>query len=100
MNWLHFLSWVAGLYLVYYLALILFDYSRSKKPSAEATGELTFTEDIQPKTIDHLPDKAEAPPKPVPKTESPILGSGGVSLKSLFSLCQQEAIIYTRPVSF
>jgi hypothetical protein len=100
MNWLHFLFWVAGLYLVYYLALILFDYSRSKKTSPEATGELTFTEDIQPKRIDHLPDKAVSPPKPIPKTESPILGSAGVSLKSLFSLCQQEAIIYTRPVSF
>jgi hypothetical protein len=100
MNWFHFLSWVTGLYLIYYLALILFDFSRSKSPETADTGELTFTEDIQPKKIGHVPDKAEAPPKPTPKPGSPIIGSGGVSLKTLFGLCREEAIIYTRPVSF
>ncbi len=100
MNWLHFLNWVAGLYLIYYLAHILFDYSRNRRPHASFSGELTFTEDISPKKIEHLPDKTESPPKQAPKTESAIIGSGGVSLKNLFSLCREEAIIYTRPVSF
>jgi hypothetical protein len=100
MNWFHFLAWVAGLYLVYYLALILFDYSRSNRPKTLDSGELTFTEDIVPKKIAHLPDKTESPPVSIPKSESPIIGSGGVSLKNLFGLCREEAIIYTRPVSF
>jgi hypothetical protein len=100
MNWFHFLSWVTGLYLIYYLALILFDFSRSKSPESADTRELTFTEDIQPKKIGHVPDKTEMPPTPVPKPGSPIIGSGGVSLKTLFGLCREEAIIYTRPVSF
>jgi len=100
MNWLHFLSWLTVIYLVYYLALILFDYSRSHKPGAAIAGELTFSEDIMPQKIEHLPDKPDSPPVPAPKTASAIIGSGGVSLKNLFGLCREEAIIYTRPVSF
>lgn len=100
MNWSNFFTWVSGLYLTYYLALILFDYSRNKRPQAALSGELTFTEDIPPKKIEHLPDKADEPPKQASKTGSHIIGSGGVSLKNLFGLCREEAIIYTRPVSF
>jgi hypothetical protein len=101
MNWLHFLSWVAGLYLLYYIALFLFDGSRSRTTKTPANGELTFSEDLPPKKIAHLPDRTEnEPPKQVTKPEPAIIGSGGVSLKSLFGLCREEAIIYTRPVSF
>jgi len=100
MNWLHFLSWTAGIYLFYYLGLILFDYGHNRSPKTADSSELTFTEDIAPKRVEHLPDKTEVSVKPAPKTESPIIGSGGVSLKALFGLCREEAIIYTRPVSF
>ena len=101
MNWLHFLSWVAGLYLLYYLALVLFDFSRNRTTKAPAHGELTFSEDLPPKKIAHLPDSTESPPPIQPtKPEPAIIGSGGVSLKNLFGLCREEAIIYTRPVSF
>lgn len=100
MNWFQFLTWVAALYLIYYLALILFDYARNMRPQASVSGELTFTEDILPKKIEHLPDKTGEPPKQAAKNDSPIIGSGGVSLKNLFGLCREEAIIYTRPVSF
>lgn len=100
MNWLHFLSWVAGLYVLYYLAVILFDFSRSRTVKATTNGELTFSEDIPPKKIAHLPDKIERPPEPSAKPASPVIASGGVSLKNLFGLCREEAIIYTRPVSF
>lgn len=100
MNWVHFLSWVGGLYLVYYLALILFDYSRSGKQNAPVSNELTFSEDIAPKKIEHLPDKPDINPQKAQGSESPVIGSGGVSLKNLFGLCREEAVIYTRPVSF
>jgi hypothetical protein len=95
MNWPHFILWVAGLYLVYYFALIVFDLSRSRNPQ-DQLHELTFTEDVAPKTIEHLPDKS----RENPKTNSPIIASGGVSLKNLFNLCREEAVVYTRPVSF
>ncbi|TSJ40953.1 hypothetical protein FO440_14550 [Mucilaginibacter corticis] len=101
MNWLHFAGWVAGLYLLYYLGLISFDASRSKRmKSAAGSGELTLTEDIEPKKIDYLPDKPDTTTEKAQPLKSPIIGSGGVSLKNLFNLCREEAIIYTRPVSF
>ena len=100
MNWFHFLTWIAALYSIYYLALILFDYSRNKRPRSLESGELTFTENILPKNIGHLPETTESPPKQAAKPESAIIASGGVSLKNLFGLCREEAIIYTKPVSF
>jgi len=100
MNWLPFLSWLAGAYLAYYSALTLSDYLKNKRSPAADPAELTFTEDIQPKKIRHQPDKAESPPKQLVRADSAIIGSGGVSLKSLFGLCREEAVIYTRPVSF
>ena len=100
MNWLHFLGWVAGIYVLYYLALILIELSRSRSIKVAHSGELTFSEDILPKKIEHLPDKAESPPEQAAKPASATIASGGVSLKNLFGLCREEAIIYTRPVSF
>ncbi len=100
MNWLQFLSWIAGLYFIYYFALILFDNYRNGRSSLAASDELTFSEDIIPQKIEHLPDKADTIATKAQPTKSPIIGSGGVSLKNLFGLCREEAIIYTRPVSF
>jgi len=98
MNWLHFFFWIAGLYLLYYLAVMLYDTTMQRSgPLGPASAELTFAEDIAPQSVRHLPDK---PRMPDPKTQSPIIGSGGVSLKNLFGLAREEAIIYTRPVSF
>jgi len=100
MNWLHFLSWVAGIYVLYYFALLLIELTRSRSTKVAHTGELTFSEDILPKKIEHLPDKAASPPEKYEKPASATIASGGVSLKNLFGLCREEAIIYTRPVSF
>jgi len=98
MNWLHFLLWLAGLYIVYYLVVILTDNAmRSKTASGPASTELTFSEDILPKSIEHLPDKLVIPER---KPSQAILASGGVSLKNLFGLAREEAIIYTKAVSF
>lgn len=100
MTWLHFLCWVAGLYFLYYLALILIDFSRSRSVKSEKSGELTFSEDILPQRIEHLPDKTESQQDKPTKPDTSVIASGGVSLKNLFGLCREEAIIYTRPVSF
>ena len=96
MNWLHFLYWTGGVYLLYYLAVILLDNSR--KPEVKiSSNELSFSETIFPQKIEHLPDKPKEQP---PTTSPPIIASGGVSLKNLFNLCRDEAIVYTKAVSF
>ena len=103
MNWLHFSIWVAGLYLMYYLVVILLDVAASKRaPAANAnSGELTFSEPVQPKQLQH---EAEVLPaettKTVERPRSGVTATGGVSLKDFFNLARQESIIYTRPVSF
>jgi hypothetical protein len=96
MNWQHFILWTAGIYILYYLAMILYDLSINKRRKQETTGELTFAEDILPQRIEHLPDKTEAPVT----NASPIIASGGVSLKNLFGLCRDEAVQYTSAVSY
>jgi len=97
MNWLHFFIWLAGLYILYYLVVILADTTLQRKTSALTSNELTFAENIAPRSVEHLPDKTEIQK---PKAQPAMIGSGGVSLKGLFNLCREEAIIYTRPVSF
>jgi hypothetical protein len=96
MNWLNFLCWTGGMYFLYYLAMVLLDNSR-KKEVKSFSNELSFSETIFPQKIEHLPDKPIELP---PKASSPIIASGGVSLKSLFGLAREEAIIYTKAVSF
>ena len=104
MNWLHFSIWVAGLYLLYYLVVILLDVAASKRAPAANTnsGELTFSETVQPKQLQHEPDE-EVPAETTKAAERPrsgVTATGGVSLKDFFNLARQESIIYTRPVSF
>lgn len=100
MNWTHFILWTAGIYLLYYPAMILYDLKTSgPKSPGGASNELTFAEENIPFSIEHAPNEIpqkEAPPKPQPA----IIGSGGVTLKNLFGLCREEAVLYTKPVSF
>lgn len=96
MNWLPFLCWTAGIYFLYYLVMILLDNARKTEVKA-VPNELSFSETVFPQKIEHLPDKTKENP---PRIASPIIASGGVSLKNLFNLCREEAIVYTKSVSF
>lgn len=97
MNWTHFLLWLAGGYGLYYLIVILSDVVRSKRHGAASGNphELTFSEQVTPV---QLAAQAVQPAKSTNKNE--VLGSGGVPITDLFRLAKQEAIIYTRGVSF
>jgi len=110
MNWLHFFLWIGGIYLLYYLAVILFDVAGGRRASAAdpPIHELTFAENVVPTQMTAHAAVAE---EPSPKTrldealrerkqEPEMIGSGGVVIDNLFRLCKQEAIIYTRSVSF
>ena len=107
MNWTHFFLWVAGLYTLYYLAIVLIDLAGSGPIPAEQhnTQELTFSESTSPTQLQHEPlaeDKATsgntAPAKR--KAEPEVMASGGVSFKEMFRLAKQESIIYTQSVGF
>jgi len=96
MNWTHFLLWLAGGYGVYYLVVILSDLAHSKRQDLPGTAhELTFSEQVTP--VQLAPQRA-ATAKSKDKPE--VIGSGGVPITDLFRLAKQEAIIYTRGVSF
>lgn len=97
MNWTHFLLWLAGGYGLYYLIVILADLSRSKRQDSagRASHELTFSEQVTPVQL-----APQANQTTQPKDKPEVIGSGGVPITDLFRLAKQEAIIYTRGVSF
>jgi len=97
MNWTHFLLWLAGGYGLYYLIVILADLARGKRQGVAGGNphELTFSEQVTPVQL------AAPAVQPVKSTNTnEVLGSGGVPITDLFRLAKQEAIIYTRGVSF
>ena len=93
MNWIRFALWLSAIYFTYYGGVILWDMLRIRKvPPDERSHVLTFVEDIVP---------VSETPEPAPEIyDSSVLSSGGVSLKQMFSLCREEAVEFTRPVSF
>ena len=110
MNWLHFLSGLGALYAIYYLAVILIDMAsgRNGTGAGPVSHELTFSENVIPlQPAEAIAQSGQSGFKSQPdlqkggqKKEPEMMGSGGVVIDNLFRLCKQEAIIYTRSVSF
>ena len=102
MNWIHFLLWLAGIYTLYYLAIVLWDTLKIKTPQGAkgATNELTFSEENTPHNAASLleTEKAQAGGYTIGTPE--MIVSGGVLLKNVFSLARKEAIVYIKEVSF
>ena len=96
MNWTHFILWVAGLYALYYLAIVLIDIAGGRHLAADPKGAqvLTFSEEVAPVQMQHEPVAAKR------KAEPEVIATGGVGFNELFRLAKQEAIIYTQSVSF
>jgi len=93
MTWIKFIIWLLGGYAVYYAVLIIWDQLHRRRVSGDdTTNELTFIEHIQPAAA--MPDVA------APLPPSPIVASGGVSLKDTFNLAREEVVEYIRAVSF
>lgn len=94
MNWLHFSLWVCGIYMLYYLVIILTDLARGRSPTKSNVHEISFSADVGPvllKPEDHAP---------AAKPEPSMIGSGGISLKETFGLARKDMLVYTRAVSF
>ncbi|EHQ26461.1 hypothetical protein [Mucilaginibacter paludis] len=118
MTWLQFILWVTGVYFLYYLAIILLDLKGGKARAETGKAmsyELSFSEPVAAEKVEHptepltaqnsMPRQVatETPPPPPPperKPEPDNVASGGVTLKNLFNLVREEAILYTRPVNF
>ena len=96
MTWFKFSICLALLYTLYYSGLIFWELLRARrKPAGDDTPELTFAEDASPpQTITE-----EALPAADLQSSS-VVSSGGVLIKEIFKLAQEEAIEYIRPVSF
>jgi len=98
MTWINFLSYLGMAYVLYYLSVYALD--RMTAPRSAVSNELpvlTFSESVEPKQVSLADVVAEAPGSGhVP----PSIGMGGVSLKELFDLARQDAIQFTRSVSF
>lgn len=111
MTWLQFFLWVAGLYTLYYLLMILLDLSGKERVKAGAamSHELTFSETVEAQKLVPEPERpggSKAPDnfsnerKVLPEGVPAMVESGGVSLKSLFAMARDEVILYTRSVSY
>ena len=100
MNWIHFFIWVAGIYTLYYLAVIGIDVAGGNRtPAAKSlTNELTFSESVMPHEAEKLLENDH--PKSAVKAPSEMIASGGVLLKDVFILARKEVIDITRQVSF
>lgn len=87
-------------YLCYYLALIVTDAMFAKKITSEndEISVLTFTESLPPEKVS-LEDFGSKGTDGV-GTGTASTGLGGVSLQNLWTLARQDAIEYTKSVSF
>lgn len=96
MTWFNFLGWLAGLYALYYLFLVLWDVARGKEAPSEPgwTQELHFEGGFRPQAIG--PDG----PMEANEGDNPVSALGGVTLKGLFDLAKAKSVEYTRGVTF
>jgi len=88
-----------GCYLCYYLALILTDalFSKSFQAEKNEIPVLTFTENSPPEKVSLEDFKTGGA---VTESGPASIGLGGVSLQNLFVLARQDALQYTKSVSF
>lgn len=101
MNWIHFLLWIAGIYFLYYLIVVLLDLAKSKRTQTAGVNghELTFSGHSAPHDAALLLQETEAQSAQTLSTPE-MIASGGVPLKDIFSLARKEAIVYLKEVAF
>ncbi len=101
MNWIHFVLWLAGIYFLYYLIVVLLDFTinRRRQSVGGPAHDLTFSGQPAPQDAALLLQETEAQSGQGLSTPE-ILASGGVLLKEVFGLARKEAIVYLKEVSF
>ncbi|RBQ08957.1 hypothetical protein [Pedobacter miscanthi] len=110
MTWTQFIIYLIGAYSFYYGANLFFDYYRTAGTgdsidtglisvglsSADLPRKIAM-EDLDPgfSEIDYFVGDTDSDP-----VDSPIVSSGGISIRELFELARDESIEFTRAVSF
>ena len=93
MTWIKFALWLSAFYAFYYGALFLWDYLRAGKTlKVDGPHALTFVEHSDPVLAVSEPATEYYP--------TAVVSSGGVSLKQLFNMARDEAVVYTKAVSY
>ncbi|WP_185218073.1 hypothetical protein [Sphingobacterium mizutaii] len=106
MNWTQFLLGVTAIYGIYYALNVLYDLFIQRRAPRVADGgnELTFDEDSPPERVISKPIQKEHEPtakegKPV-ISSGPLQSTGGINLKQLVSLVQNDVIEYTKTIPY
>src|SRR5690606_41693963 len=106
MNWTQFLLGVIAVYGSYYALNVLYDlFIHRRAPQATDGGnELTFDEDSPPEKVIPTPSQKEHEPmvtegKPV-ISSGPLQSTGGINLKHLVSLVQNDVVEYTKTIPY
>lgn len=106
MNWTQFLLGVTAIYGIYYALNVLYDLfiHRRAPQAADGGNELTFDEDSPPERVIPEPSKRENEPmvtdgKPV-ISSGPLQSTGGIKIKELVSLMQNDVIEYSKAIPY
>lgn len=106
MNWTQFLIGLAAVYGIYYALNLLFDLFTHRRAPTKGDGvnELVFPDDPPPERVTpDLPMPEQEPRdsggKPV-ISSGPLQSTGGINLKELVSLVQNDLIEYTKAIPY
>ena len=106
MNWTQFLLGVTAIYGIYYALNVLYDLfiHRRAPQAADGGNELTFDEDSPPERVIPEPSKRENEPKAKEGkaviSSGPLQSTGGINLKQLVSLIQNDVVEYTKAIPY
>ena len=106
MNWTQFLPGVIAVYGIYYALNVLYDlFIHRRAPRAVDGGnELVFDEDSPPERVVSEPSKIAK--EPMVKdgksviSSGPLQSTGGINIKELVSLMQNNVIEYTKAIPY
>jgi len=106
MNWTQFLLGVIAVYGIYYALNVLYDLFIHRRIPLAADGgnELVFDEDSPPERVVSEPSKIAK--EPMVKDGKSVISSGslqstgGISIKELVSLAQNNVIEYTKAIPY
>lgn len=106
MNWTQFLLGIIVVYGIYYALNVLYDLFIHRRAPRKVDGgnELTFDEDSPPERVISNPPKIEN--EPIVKnrksfiSSGPLQSTGGINLKKLVSLVQNDVIEYTKAIPY
>lgn len=106
MNWIQFSLYLSAFYLAYYGLNLIYDLFYLKDPNNKLrisnNGEITFPESYSTAKVELQDEEVQqgTTENDSVLSSGPIESSGGVSIKELFSLAQNDLIEYTKAIAY